>query len=1291
MTKLDNALSIAVKLYEVVGNLQLIKEAQDEGICRLERMTGRGIKTRTKEAQIVSGALNAVVDQCREILGMTGKKSNAMYACQSKEANERFNLEQEKFLDIAMRRRCNERTTQDDVYAKLKSSRFQYDANSSNTMEPNTEDSSCHQREIRSLRASTLSSNTTNRTYPCKVFDPDTTAVTIHVNEKKEVTLPLPHNKCAYNIAEFIMLMDTMILNHEVKGWKAIITALNKLHMLKMDFRAAKKMLDNYVESGRKSGILPDDREFIIRMGRKRLIPFKEIPERCNKRVHSTVSLVTDPFEDAADALSASVRNQLDVSDLTVKNYATLSVVNDKNISLTHLSSSRLKSVSRIIASTSHRTLATHVLGIILSEFRVGKWHSKPKKLSEGAELAVKIAKIMLRTDDVHPISSRYITSFDSHGYQFIPGEGKTRQRSKVGKTSTVGGNRINQKGISSDYSEAKDADNVFKGVNVKEHEVNCAAGQRGRKCIQFYGLHPDEVPEGILILKINGLGYGQDMKANSDEFGYAIFSQSSKKTNANNDSTPNDDDVSVHMLVSQFIHQEIVLPFIADLRKGDPCISWSEDMPVPKEASAVFKLDSDIPYLSVLKHPEIVHLHKSRDIVIQKHAAGFTECGSANDRQQLFKNTKHNQRRTSCSSINTALKQEALKSLKIAKGKGLLKLSRWKFEAIIDCIASNNIINDKSCKSRETIQNGYVATGEISRDVNNVGYIACPDAFSIIRCTKNRQILNNYKEFARKLFPIARAYASNGSLSEAFFDAHTDDNGRLVFPLDKMPDGETNKIKKFTHAQYHLMRTTLPHHKSFIERETLQRDLLHRKKVDAILKKHDDALSLFSMNSEAEEKLKRQSKGHPISTCTAKHFSTLTAKLLDAFVKVRLCSDLFDPKLKQIPTTKGKCEDFDFDDEIEGTAIPPETALALCELERPILLQIAYKLRGNDVIALQPERPTIPSHIVPSIPLLTPCQDIDRYTNFEPDETWMRSVCSLIANCNERQQDFVDNCILRLNELKNTTLTHVLRARLTTHLHNYEKIDPTSPVWRFEFENFSRIAVILKILGYVRKDERLQTTGNLESLFHPDFLSNHEMLQECHSSQHGAYIIKDRETGIALRAGSASNKLGHPNKKGRERGRINSHHDDSLRRTNSMFYTYYPHKDSPHKTNGVRRGYFQDLDFIAAIRFKDEDKADVQNLFHWTEEVLRFLDERKPKGKQLLQKKHRLVCYLFETTLQLCLSPVDNISSNPGCETFAMVWDEGFASMDVDAYLYKPTNTTDLASNMHYQEDSEA
>jgi len=293
------------------------------------------------------------------------------------------------------------------------------------------------------------------------------------------------------------------------------------------------------------------------------------------------------------------------------------------------------------------------------------------------------------------------------------------------------------------------------------------------------------------------------------------------------------------------------------------------------------------------------------------------------------------------------------------------------------------------------------------------------------------------------------------------------------------------------------------------------------------------------------------------------------------------------------------------------------------------------------------------------------------------------------IANMSDCQDDFTEEWTRHVDDLKDILCAKIFTTRLTEHLAKFSRINPNDEMWRFMYKNLTRMAVIVKMLGYVRDDQTLRNTESHEPLFRPQFLLNHEMLQEMNSDQHGAYLMINQKKGVIIRAGSASSKFGHPDKnRTSDKGRINGHIAASMKQSNSVLYNSYPHKDSQYKIPNLQKGLWQDLAFIPALRFKDEDKVRVQSLFDWEENVLHFLDARKPIGCRTLEdKKHRLICYLFETTLQLCLSPFDNISQNPGCESFALVWDGGYE--DVDMNIYTRSEDTDAVEIEEEEDDT--
>ena len=57
--------------------------------------------------------------------------------------------------------------------------------------------------------------------------------------------------------------------------------------------------------------------------------------------------------------------------------------------------------------------------------------------------------------------------------------------------------------------------------------------------------------------------------------------------------------------------------------------------------------------------------------------------------------------------------------------------------------------------------------------------------------------------------------------------------------------------------------------------------------------------------------------------------------------------------------------------------------------------------------------------------------------------------------------------------------------------------------------------------------------------------------------------------------------------------------------------------------------------------------------MFEWDRVMLTYLEQKEMHGYLLLEKQHRLVCYFLEKLLDLMLGVDQNISSNPGYESF--------------------------------------
>ena len=86
--------------------------------------------------------------------------------------------------------------------------------------------------------------------------------------------------------------------------------------------------------------------------------------------------------------------------------------------------------------------------------------------------------------------------------------------------------------------------------------------------------------------------------------------------------------------------------------------------------------------------------------------------------------------------------------------------------------------------------------------------------------------------------------------------------------------------------------------------------------------------------------------------------------------------------------------------------------------------------------------------------------------------------------------------------------------------------------------------------------------------------------------------------------------------------------------------------------------GNFEDLKQITGVRFKKCMIANVVDMFQWNDNIIKFLEKKNTKGAHtLLDKKHRMVCYFFEKMFDLMIGLRENLSRNPGFETFIGKW----------------------------------
>ena len=143
--------------------------------------------------------------------------------------------------------------------------------------------------------------------------------------------------------------------------------------------------------------------------------------------------------------------------------------------------------------------------------------------------------------------------------------------------------------------------------------------------------------------------------------------------------------------------------------------------------------------------------------------------------------------------------------------------------------MSSYNVMNNKICKSRLTIQDGFLATGEISKSMDGRGTNSCPDLHAMINCTKNDDMLSNANDFMDKACEMSRLYIKQGECTEL--------QCGTVLKIDACLDNIPRELK-FTCKKIHLMRSIVLCHFCLRKREMDRlKDLTEKRRQDTIKK----------------------------------------------------------------------------------------------------------------------------------------------------------------------------------------------------------------------------------------------------------------------------------------------------------------------------------------------------------------------------------------------------------------------------------------------------------------------
>ena len=373
------------------------------------------------------------------------------------------------------------------------------------------------------------------------------------------------------------------------------------------------------------------------------------------------------------------------------------------------------------------------------------------------------------------------------------------------------------------------------------------------------------------------------------------------------------------------------------------------------------------------------------------------------------------------------------------------------------------------------------------------------------------------------------------------------------------------------------------------------------------------------------------------------KHFEKPTLAELDAFIRVRSATDLIDAEF-YVASTKGAVA--------KVLNCPSSDDDSTTEKKYKFLLDQAYHFRTKPVIAIPPG--SVPQlayeNIVIPNPLTIPIQSHTSTFNVSPE--FVRNACFNFTSLADKGEEFMDHHRINHSALNPDILAKVLMARLPGNLSSRNVTNTNHIVWNFMSQNSKLGAALLKLHGIPLDDSRLRRRKPTDSLIsgtyslEPDIVSGNMSVLADKDDELGAYLYQDYEGTGFIRAGSAAVGLKKRHKQHLAASKLKTKNDRL-----SRFYSLYPHAEAG-KVDG-QQGTFQELRQIGAFRFIIANKDRVVDMFEWDSTILTYLEQKEMHGNSLLEKQHRLVCYFLEKLLDLMLGIDQNISSNPGFESF--------------------------------------
>ena len=358
------------------------------------------------------------------------------------------------------------------------------------------------------------------------------------------------------------------------------------------------------------------------------------------------------------------------------------------------------------------------------------------------------------------------------------------------------------------------------------------------------------------------------------------------------------------------------------------------------------------------------------------------------------------------------------------------------------------------------------------------------------------------------------------------------------------------------------------------------------------------------------------------------------TAPLLKAFIMVRKL-DL--PKSK-LPN-KGTVAE-------AKAGVNNLISMAYEYLRLPNLLQQKVDAMNDELQSEDDEGDVYQKVSVIELSTETNTETEDASTMLSNDE-WVKQVKKLFDPTSQIEYNKTTDDIKKKADILQQTLLFRMSYHIKRRIEDKSKHSHWAIKW--SQKNMAQVSAIMILFNHVKPDLECMRDTTSTLLAGPWSFVSAETDKE--KKLQGAYLYFDINDEKWVRSGKVT-------RRGFEIRHSEHEKKAAANRATSKFYSRYPSKEKE-KPSSARKGFFENLSQYVAVGFainknvetKITKALDDGGVFDFTKE------EREKIERNKRCNDIDLIAYQFELAYDLAISPSDNVSNNPGFESFLGVW----------------------------------